>query len=88
MSVLHPLAAVTAAGLKEMSSVEPAANASWPFITGQPEKCPLRLRKEAERKPDSKLYARLVAECEAAVRAEIIELAHAVLANQQPQGSA
>jgi hypothetical protein len=49
-----------------------------------------RLRHEAERKPDgiiSRLYARLVAECEA-VQAEIAELTHAVLANQQPQGSA
>jgi hypothetical protein len=49
-----------------------------------------RLRQEAERKPDriiSLLYARLVAECEA-VRAEIVKLTHAVLANQQPQGSA
>ena len=44
----------------------------------------------ADRKPDgiiSRLYARLVAECEA-VQAEIAELTHAVLANQQPQGSA
>jgi hypothetical protein len=49
-----------------------------------------RLRQEAERKPDSiisQLYTRLVAECEV-VRAEIAELTHAVLANQQPQGSA
>jgi hypothetical protein len=49
-----------------------------------------RLRHEAENKPDSiisRLYARLVAECEG-VRAEIAELTHAVLVNQQPQGSA
>ena len=49
-----------------------------------------RLRQEAERKPDSiisRLYARLVAECEA-VRAEIAELTHAVLANQRAQGTA
>jgi hypothetical protein len=49
-----------------------------------------RLRQEAERKPDSiisRLYTRLVAECEA-VRAEIAELTRAVLTNQQPQGSA
>ena len=49
-----------------------------------------RLRQEADRKPDSiisLLYARLVAECEA-VQAEIAELTHAVLASQQPQGSA
>jgi hypothetical protein len=55
---------------------------TWPWTP--------RLRQEAERKPDSIIsqpYARLVAECKA-VRAEIVELTHAVLANQQPQGSA
>ena len=49
-----------------------------------------RLRQEAERKPGSvvsRLYTRLVAECEG-VRAEIAELTHAVLASQQPQGTA
>ncbi len=49
-----------------------------------------RLRREAERKPNtiiSLLYTRVVAECEA-VRGEIAELTHAVLASQRPQGSA
>jgi hypothetical protein len=49
-----------------------------------------RLREEAERKPDSivsLLYKRIAAECET-VRGEIAELTHAVLVEQQPQGSA
>ena len=49
-----------------------------------------RLRQEAERKPNTiigLLYTRIAAECET-VREEIAELTHAVLANQQPQGSA
>jgi hypothetical protein len=50
----------------------------------------VRLWQEAERGPTSilsELYSRVVAECEA-VRSEIAELTPAVLASQQPEGTA